>query len=147
MKQISSLIESSGLPTPKIKVTTDTGKTVSSFTMWCEFYTPFVDKDTGEIKPGEFTFRGDIYKRNLAIVNIKCDTELDALLYWFHKIQRKVAKAIFYDNSIPGTTDAIIFEVDKGIFNRERNKLKQYPLMVKKLIPNFRIIPHEIKIT
>lgn len=126
-----------------IKVITSTGNRVSSFTMVCDFYKPYVCKKTGEVKPGKWTYVGWRYKRELMTKSgIKCATEFDALLYWLHPIQMNCSKVVIYDNMIPGTIDAIVFEVNEGVINQERDRRASYPLMVTQLLPHYKIIPH-----
>lgn len=128
-----------------IKVTTSTGKPVSDFTMRVEYYNPYVDKKTGEVKPGKWTYRGWEEKREHAKVKIICDTELDALLYTLHQLQHKFRRVQIFDNRIPGTLNAIIWEIIEGVANKEREKIRDYPLMIRNLIPQYRIIPHQKK--
>lgn len=125
-----------------VKLTTDTGKKISAFSMKVFFYDSRVDTNTGEVTQAQWTYVGWRYKRRYAMRNMRFPSELDVLLHILKDIQLKVELAIIYDNSLPGE-DAEIFRVEKGVTNEVKNKIKgnpSYPIS----IPPFKFTKHTL---
>jgi hypothetical protein len=132
------------------KVTTDTGKPVSEFSMKVWFYDSTVDHDTGEVVQKQWTYRGWKAKRDLALIGQVYPTELDALLIILRDRWTKIQRAIIYDNKqsgfdqdteLPASQILYLFKgqekIVTGVITKQPvkiNYLKRYTIIIPRFV-------------